>query len=223
VPAVCCGVYRLGFSLTTTGVNDFVAKIYIGKPIIAAGAKPMSESRIPNVKSERKLLHGSRFDVHAMDLVGNDGNTYVREVIRHPGAVVLLPLLDADTVVMIENTRPTVGETLLELPAGTREPNEPAIDTAHRELIEETGYQANEMRVVHEFYSAPGICDELMLLYLATELQAGQHQREATEQIETRVASRQQILDWIAAGQIRDAKTLVGLYAFLYSPLLNPA
>ena len=208
-----------------TGVNRRVSEIYIVEPIFAAtaGVNSMTESHVPNVKGERTLLQGSRFDVHALDLIGNDGQTYVREVIRHPGAVVLLPLLDADTVVMIQNTRPAVGETLLELPAGTREPNEPAIDTAHRELIEETGYQADQMKLVHEFYSAPGICDELMLLYLATELQLGQHCREATEQIETQVASRSQILQWIADGQIRDAKTLVGLYVFLYSPLLNPA
>ncbi len=174
-----------------------------------------------NVKDERLLLRGARFDVHAMDLIGDDGKTYVREVIRHPGAVVLLPLLNADTVVMIENTRPTVGETLLELPAGTREPNEHAVETAARELIEETGYRAGNLQLIHEFYSAPGICDELMHLYVATGLTAGQHDREATEQIKNRTAHRTQIADWIADGRVRDAKTLVGLYTFLYSPLLN--
>ena len=173
------------------------------------------------VKDERILLRGARFNVHAMDLLGDDGQTYVREVIRHPGAVVLLPLLDTDTVVMIENTRPTVAETLLELPAGTREPNESALETAARELIEETGYRAKNLTLIHEFYSAPGICDELMHLYVATELTAGAHHREATEQIQNRPASREQIEQWIADGRVRDAKTLVGLYAFLYSPILN--
>ena len=174
-----------------------------------------------NNQDERLLLRGARFDVHAMDLIGDDGKTYVREVIRHPGAVVLLPLLNADTVVMIENTRPTVGETLLELPAGTREPSEDAMATAARELIEETGYRAGHLKLIHEFYSAPGICDELMYLYVATDLTAGQHQREATEQIKNRLAQRAQILEWIADGRVRDAKTLVGLYTFLYSPILN--
>ncbi len=116
----------------------------------------MTDPDHSNVKDERLLLQGARFNVHALDLIGDDGKTYVREVIRHPGAVVLLPLLDADTVVMIENTRPTVGETLLELPAGTREPQEPALETAARELIEETGYRAQELKLIHEFYSAQG-------------------------------------------------------------------
>ena len=170
---------------------------------------------------ERLVLQGARFNVHEMDLIGDDGKTYVREVIRHPGAVVLLPLLDRDTVVMIENGRPTVNETLLELPAGTREENESAETTAVRELVEETGYHAGRLTPLHQFYSAPGICDELMHLYVATELVKGEHAREATEKIENRIASREDIVSWIAEGRIRDAKSLVGLYAFLYSPALN--
>lgn len=170
---------------------------------------------------ERLILEGARFNVHEMQLTGSDGKQYVREVIRHPGAVVLLPLLDDDRVVLIRNGRPTVGETLLELPAGTREPEEAAEKTAARELVEETGYQAGSLTQLHEFYSAPGICDELMHLYVARDLTPGDHQREATEQIENQIASREEITCWIGEGRIRDAKTLVGLYAFLYSPLLN--
>ncbi len=168
--------------------------------------------------NEQLVLRGSRFNVHRMELLGSDGKTYQREVVRHPGAVVLLPLLDADTVVMIENHRHTVAETLLELPAGTREPNEPAEQTAERELIEETGYRAGSLTLLHEFYSAPGICDERMLLYVARDLTEGQHHREATEQIENRIASRSDIQRWLADGTIRDAKSLIGLYAFLNMP-----
>lgn len=163
------------------------------------------------------LLAGARFNVHRITLTGDDGQLYEREVVRHPGAVVLLPVLDDGRVVMIENTRPTVGETLLELPAGTREPAEQAIVTAGRELIEETGYTARKLELIHEFYSAPGICDELMHLYRATDLIAGDPQREATEAIVNRIATRNEIQQWISDGTIRDAKTLVGLYAFLSS------
>lgn len=173
---------------------------------------------VDNTPDEPILLKGARFNVHRMTLSGNDGRLYEREVIRHPGAVVLLPILDDGRVVMIENTRPTVAETLLELPAGTREANEPAIATAARELIEETGYTAGKLELIHEFYSAPGICDELMHLYRATELVAGDPQREATESIVNRIATRDEITEWIKSGEIRDAKTLVGLYAFLSRP-----
>ena len=169
----------------------------------------------PDAPKETRVLKGARFEVHRMTLTGRDGKAYEREVVRHPGAVVLLPVLEDGSVVMIENTRPTVNETLLELPAGTREADEDAAVTAHRELIEETGYAAGKLELIHEFYSAPGISDELMHLYRATDLVAGQQELEATENIVTRIATRDQIRDWIADGTIRDAKTLVGLYAFL--------
>lgn len=171
----------------------------------------MSQSK----DQEPVLLEGARFNVQRIMLTGQDGKQYQREVVRHPGAVVLLPILDAEHVVMIHNNRKTVGETLLELPAGTREPDEQAIVTAGRELIEETGYTAGQLELVHEFYSAPGICDELMHLYRATDLVAGDPQREATEEIENRIVSRQEAKALIADGSIRDAKSLVGLYAWL--------
>ncbi len=171
-----------------------------------------------DTSKERVVLQGARFNVHELQLQGTDGETYVREVIRHPGAVVLLPLIDRDTVVLIENHRPSVGQTLLELPAGTRELGEPAELTAQRELIEETGYTAGKLTKLHDFYSAPGICDELMHLYLAEDLSAGQHAREATEQIENRITTRQEVVRMMADGSICDAKTLVGLYAFLNLP-----
>ncbi len=169
-------------------------------------------------RNERCVLRGARFDVHEMDLIGADGKRYTREVVRHPGAVVILPLLSDDSVVLIENRRPAVGETLLELPAGTREPGEPIEVTAARELTEETGYRAATLRTLHEFYSAPGICDERMTLFVASDLTAGAPDREATEKIVNRPADRAEIESWVREGKIRDAKTLVGLYAFLYSP-----
>ncbi len=166
---------------------------------------------------EKLVLEGERFNVYQMELNGSDGKKYHREVIRHPGAVVLLPLVDHDTVVLIRNHRPTVGETLLELPAGTREPGEVPEKTAARELIEETGYRAGNLREICEFYSAPGICDELMTLYVATDLTAGQHAREAVEDIENQLVDRDGVRKLIAEGAIRDAKTLIGLHVFLYS------
>ena len=93
--------------------------------------------------------------------------------------------------------------------------------TAARELVEETGYHADSLNPLHEFYSAPGICDELMHLFVARELTPGSHQREATETIENRVATRDEVTRWIGEGRIRDAKSLVGLYAFLYAPALQ--
>ncbi|TWT69162.1 NUDIX hydrolase [Crateriforma conspicua] len=167
---------------------------------------------------EKQLLAGNRFDVHAMELVGSDGKTYIREVVRHPGAVLLLPILDNGDVVMIENYRPTIDQTLLELPAGTREPGEPPEITAERELVEETGYAAGKLQHLHTYFSAPGICDEQMFLFLATDLTAGDAQREAVEQIENRVVPIDQAMQMIRDGQILDAKTIVGLSLYQMMP-----
>jgi len=165
--------------------------------------------------NEQVLLKCSRFSIHALDVTDREGQIRTREVIRHPGAVVLLHVLDDGRVVMIENHRHSVGQTLLELPAGTIEIDEPPESTAGRELIEETGYHAGKLEKLHEFYSCPGICDELMHLYLATQLSAGPPDREVTEEIENRIVSRDEIAQMITEGKIRDAKTLVGLYAYL--------
>jgi ADP-ribose pyrophosphatase len=128
---------------------------------------------------------------------------------------VLLPLVDADTIVMIENERSAVGETLLELPAGTRDPGESPLQTAARELVEETGYSAARLNVVCEFYSAPGLGNELMQLIIARDLTAGEQQLEPTERIATRIVQRGEVEKMVRGGQIRDAKTLVGLQHFL--------
>ncbi len=165
--------------------------------------------------NEKVLLRTSRFSVNALELVDANGQPISREVIRHPGAVVLLPRLDDGRIVLIENHRHTVGETLLELPAGTIDPGETPEQTATRELTEETGYTAAKLEKLHEFYSCPGICDELMHLYLATDLTAGEPDREATEEIENRIVRQDEIAGLIASGAVRDAKTLVGLYALL--------
>jgi ADP-ribose pyrophosphatase len=165
--------------------------------------------------SEEKVLEGIRFDVHRMTLRGDDGQTYHREVIRHPGAVVIIPLLDDNTVVLINNRRPTVDRTLVELPAGTRDPGETPETTARRELIEETGYEATSFELIHEFYSAPGISDEIMWLYVARGLTAVGANREAVEDITNRVVDRSEASKMIQRGDIYDGKTLVGLYAWL--------
>jgi ADP-ribose pyrophosphatase len=157
------------------------------------------------------LLHGMRFDVVRVQQATPSGGMHPRDVIRHPGSVVLLPIVDEDKVCLIRNFRIAVGKTLIELPAGTLEPGEDPMTTAARELIEETGYRAKHLLHLHSFYAAPGILDERMRLVLATGLTAGEPEREIGEEIENLLVPWEDAMDMVLDGQIEDAKTIVGL------------
>jgi ADP-ribose pyrophosphatase len=104
-----------------------------------------------------------------------------------------------------------VGETLLELPAGTLEEGEEPVVTARRELTEETGYSAEHLRHLHSFWMSPGILRERMHLFVATELRAGEMRPDAGEQIAPIVVSWQEAIALVRDGKIQDAKTLVAL------------
>jgi ADP-ribose diphosphatase len=157
------------------------------------------------------LLTTSKFRVVRETITAPSGKTKTREVIRHPGACVILPLLDDGRVCLIRNWRIAVGQTLIELPAGTLEPPEPPEKTAERELIEETGFRARQIQFLHAFFLSPGILDEMMHLYLATGLTAGQPAREEGEEIENWLVLLDEAVAMIFRGEIQDAKTIVGL------------
>lgn len=141
-----------------------------------------------------------------------DGKLLVRDTVQHPGAVAIVPMVDADHVCLIHNYRIAVDRTLIELPAGTLELGEDPAVTAGRELIEETGYRAGRIEKLREFTMSPGILNERMYLFLATELTAGPTALEAGEQIETLVVSWSEAMQMACDGKIEDAKTLVGLF-----------
>jgi ADP-ribose pyrophosphatase len=173
-----------------------------------------SNSPTADAVAEPVLLTASRFRVVRVEQVTADGRRRSREIVRHPGAVVLLPLVDDDHVCLIRNYRVSIGKTLIELPAGTLEPNEPPLATAGRELLEETGYVAGQLELLHTYYPSPGIMDELMYLYLARQLTYAAPQRELGEEIDNLVVSWDEALRMIDEGQIHDAKTLAGLLLY---------
>jgi ADP-ribose pyrophosphatase len=141
-----------------------------------------------------------------------DGRTIQRDVVLHPGAVAILPLLDREHVCLLRNERPIVGETLWEIPAGTLEPVEAPEAAAVRELAEETGYQAGQWRKLGEFFPSPGVLSECTRLFVAEDLTPEVMRPEADEQLEPHVIPWTQALGWALDGTIRDAKTLVALF-----------
>jgi ADP-ribose pyrophosphatase len=157
------------------------------------------------------LFQGRRFRVERAIQVAPDGSRHVREVVRHPGAVVILPLLQDGRVCLVRNYRVAVEQTLIELPAGVVEANEDPANTALRELAEETGYRAGRIEHLITFCMSPGILDERMHLFLAEALQAGPMALEAGEEIQPLLCTWGEALEMVRRGEISDAKTMVGL------------
>ncbi len=171
-----------------------------------------------SLQGAKCVYKGVRFDVCSLEIKCKDGQSKQRDAILHPGAVVILPIMDEHTIVMIQNERFVVGERLWELPAGTLEPNEAPIETAKRELIEETGFEAESMKPIMHFYTTPGICTEKMYAFVAESLSFVGQNLDAGEDITVEQVSWVRALQMIRDGDIRDAKTIAVLssYALFY-------
>ena len=160
----------------------------------------------------RTIVHvGRKIKVAIEEETAPDGRTVRRDLVLHPGAVAVLPLVDAGHVCLLRNHRPAVGQTLWEIPAGTLEPGEPIELAAVRELAEETGYRAGRWRKLHSFFPSPGVLDEVTHLFLAEDLVPGDMAPEPGEQLEPVTLPWPQALGWALDGTIRDAKTLIAL------------
>ena len=141
----------------------------------------------------------------------DSGDRLTRSIVQHPGAVTILPLVDQERVCLIRNYRIAVGQTLIELPAGTlRKGEDPAL-AARRELIEETGYRADTLTPLCDFFMSPGILDERMHLFVAAGLAPGEPAREPGEQIDNLLLPWDEALRMVRDGAIQDAKTIVAL------------
>ncbi len=172
------------------------------------------------MKSRELLLSNSLFQVARLTFEGPDGHEIVRDVIEHRGAAVILPLLDDGRIILIRNHRRTVGKVLWELPAGTLEPDEPPEVCAAREVEEETGYRAGKVEPLTAFYASPGILDEKMHGFIATDLTPSRQSLDSDEEIEVFPIPQWQVRDMLRDGHIEDAKTIALLlyWMHLYTP-----
>ncbi len=161
--------------------------------------------------NDRILLENKRFAVVERTVTRPDGRPASVQFVRHPGSVAILPILNDGRICLIRNRRLTVEKNLVEIPAGTREPNEPPLSTAHRELAEETGYRAGRMEEMISYYPSPGVLSERMHIFVARDLTPGDAAREANEEIENYHISWDEALAQVERGEICDGKTIVAL------------
>ena len=154
-----------------------------------------------------------RLELHHLE-DDETGARHKREVCAHPGAVVVLPFVDAENILLIRNRRYAVGETLVELPAGTLEKGEDPMNCAGRELVEETGYLAGRLKPLGDFYTSPGILSEKMYAFAAYDLTRAKVALEEGEEIELAPANLDEAIDMIRYGQIKDAKTIAVLMMY---------
>lgn len=155
---------------------------------------------------------GRLLDVYRDRVQLPGGRQSVREYIRHPGAAVIIPFLDAQRILMVRQYRYPVREVLLELPAGKIDPGEEPMITIQRELAEETGYTARQLFYIAPLYPCVGYSNELLHLYGAEDLKRTSQEADADEKIEVVVYSLPVLLEQLYAGKIRDVKTVIGLF-----------
>ena len=159
----------------------------------------------------RRAWRGSFLDVRADRVALPDGSETYREYIVHPGAVMVVPLLGADRVIVERQWRYPMGRAMLEFPAGKLEPGEPVLDCAVRELIEETGYRAAEWARAGILHNAIGYSDEGIEIWFARGLTLGERSLDAGEFLDVFEASVGSLEDAARGGEVTDAKTLIGL------------
>lgn len=166
------------------------------------------------LKSET-LMQGRAFKIRRDLLQTPDGRETKFEIIEHGGSVILVPLDEAGNLLFVRQYRHATGGELLELPAGTRDDDEPFEECAAREIREETGMEAGKLQKVGEFYLAPGYSTEFMVVYLATELKHNPLEADDDEFLEVEKIPVAEAIRRAERGEIPDAKSLAALFMAL--------
>ena len=161
--------------------------------------------------SRRSIFKGRKLELVLDSVRLPNGRDVERELVLHPGAVVIVPLLRPGVILLLKQYRHAVGGELYELPAGTLEPDEPPEACAARELVEETGFRAASLRILTRFWSSPGILREEMHLFLAQDLERTRQDLDVDEMIEVQEVRLEDAVEMVRDGRIADAKTIVGV------------
>lgn len=159
----------------------------------------------------RMVYRGRLLEVHEDRVRLPDGSEAGREYVVHPGAAVILPLFDDWSVLLERQFRYPVGRHCVELPAGKLEPGEPPLETARRELLEETGYRAGRWHHLCTLHPCVGYSDEAVEVFVARELSAGEARLDEGEFLETLILPLDEALEWVRTGRITEVKTQMAL------------
>jgi ADP-ribose pyrophosphatase len=165
--------------------------------------------------SSKPRLTSRVFAVHAETWTAPDGRTFERDTVVHPGAVAVLPRTADGRFLMLRQFRAAARGWLLEIPAGTLEAGETPLRCAKRELIEETGHRARRWRKLGAILPAPGFCTEIIHLYLAEDLAPAHGELDDDEHLRVVSMTEREILDAVAKGRLRDAKSLCAILHWL--------
>ena len=157
------------------------------------------------------IRKGRVFDFYAENVTLPNDVTLEMEIIRHPGAAAIVPVLADRRVLLLQQYRHAVGGFIWEIPAGTLDPGEDPLACARRELVEETGYSARHFEKLSEITPLPAYSDERIHLFLARKLQPAEQNLDADEVIQVQEVEFQTALEMIGCGEIQDAKSMAGL------------
>lgn len=180
---------------------------------------PLYESTI----SSQSIYDGRIIKVKVDEVLLPNGKTAKREIVNHQGAVAVMALTDDHKLLAVRQFRKPLERSIVEIPAGKLERGEEPLACAKRELLEETGYTAKEFTHVSSFYTSPGFADELLHVYVATGLIAGEAKPDEDEFVEVLHLSLAEAKQMHADGEIRDAKTVLALFAWENRMLGNHA
>ena len=167
-----------------------------------------------SISSERRYT-GCIINVRMDDIVTPDGKEHIREVIEHPGGVVIVATTEDNKIILVKQWRHPIATELVELPAGKLSPGEDPFEAAKREFEEETGFVAQEWESLGFIYTTPGFCNEVLHFYKASNLIKTQQNLDYGENIEPFTVTIDEIKTMLKNSEITDAKTIVGLTKIL--------
>ena len=165
--------------------------------------------------TSENIYKGKILNLRVDEIELPDGRNSVREIVEHSGGVTIIAITDDNEILLVKQYRKPAEDVLLEIPAGKLEDGEVPLSCAKRELVEETGYQTNEINKLFSFYTSPGYSNEIIHIFIARGLTFIGQNPDNDEFIEVVKIKKQEIMELINNGKIKDSKTIIGLLRFL--------